>query len=75
MTDHAQHTAEELSNYFEFLDDLRESGVTNMWGAGPYLQRAFSRGKDEAMDVFLKWIGSFDPDQPPSERAQKATES
>jgi hypothetical protein len=27
--------------HLEFLDDLRESGVTNMWGAQAYLEEAF----------------------------------
>lgn len=25
----------EFKRYFDFLDDLRESGVTNMFGASP----------------------------------------
>ena len=28
--------------YYEFLYNLRESGVTNMFGATPYLVEAFS---------------------------------
>lgn len=31
----------ELEGYLNFLDDLRESGKTNMWGAAAYLQREF----------------------------------
>ena len=27
--------------YFEYLDDLRESGVTNMFGSAPYLAEEF----------------------------------
>jgi hypothetical protein len=30
-----------MEKYFAFLDDLRESGETNMFGAVPYLQQAF----------------------------------
>jgi hypothetical protein len=26
---------------FDFLDNLRDSGVTNMFGARPYLERQF----------------------------------
>ena len=33
---------------FEYLDDLRESGVTNMFGAGPYVQDEFGLGRREA---------------------------
>ena len=30
-----------MEEYFEFLDDLRETGATNMYGAGPYLRSEF----------------------------------
>lgn len=44
---------------FLFLDDLRESGVTNMWGAGEYLQEVFEVTKIEARDVLLEWMKTF----------------
>ncbi|KKL13319.1 hypothetical protein LCGC14_2526910, partial [marine sediment metagenome] len=28
--------------YYTYLDELRRSGITNMWGAAPYLQEAFN---------------------------------
>jgi hypothetical protein len=46
--------------YFNFLVDLRDSGVTNMWGAGPYLEDEFNLTKQEAKDVLLAWIKSFE---------------
>ena len=30
-----------LTGYFEFLDEIRESGATNMYGAGAYLKRKY----------------------------------
>ena len=45
--------------YFEFLDDLRESGVTNMFGAGPYLQTAFGLSRYEAKDIVIEWMQTF----------------
>ncbi len=45
--------------YFEFLDDLRESGVTNMLGAGPYLQTAFGLSRYEAKDIVIEWMQTF----------------
>lgn len=45
--------------YFEFLDALRESGATNMWGAAPYLVEAFGLSRQEARDIFLEWIDTF----------------
>lgn len=43
----------------EFLDDLRESGVTNMFGASPYIQREFGVDKREAADILMEWMKSF----------------
>lgn len=30
-----------MEEYFTYLEELRHSGITNMYGAVPYLQRAF----------------------------------
>lgn len=50
----------ELEDYFGFLDDLRDSGVTNMFGASPYLEREFGLDRHEARDILLQWMRSFD---------------
>ena len=47
------------NEYFEYLNNLRESGVTNMYGAGPYLQQAFGLTKYEARDILIQWMESF----------------
>ncbi len=41
---------------FKYLDNLRESGITNMFGAGIYLQEEFGLGKREAREFLLDWI-------------------
>lgn len=46
-----------LSDYFEYLNELRLSGETNMFGAGEYLQREFGLDRREARDVLMKWMG------------------
>ena len=44
----------------EFLDELRASGDTNMYGAGPYLLTVFPElSKQEAKDVVLEWMRTF----------------
>jgi hypothetical protein len=43
---------------FEYLDNLRESGITNMLGAGIFLQQEFGLGKREAREILVKWIKS-----------------
>jgi len=42
-----------------FLNDLRDSGVTNMFGAAPYLQDEFGLDKREARQVLANWMQSF----------------
>lgn len=42
-----------------FLEVLRDSGVTNMWGATPYLQEEFGLSKSEAREILIEWIRSF----------------
>lgn len=54
----------------EFLDELRESGITNMYGAGPYLEEEFPvtladphprsfRSSEKAGEVLLYWMKTF----------------
>ena len=43
---------------YEFLDELRESGVTNMFGAAPYLQEEFGLNRKEAKEILLEWMES-----------------
>ena len=50
---------EDREEMFEFLDDLRESGETNMFGAGPYVQGAFGLSRSDARKVVMEWMGTF----------------
>lgn len=54
---------------FEFLDLLRESGVTNMFGAAPYLADEFGIGVREARPIVNDWMESFSRDKTAEERA------
>jgi hypothetical protein len=46
--------------FFEFLDELRESGVTNMYGAAPYLQKEFGiQNKIDAYRILEAWMDSY----------------
>ena len=49
---------------FHFLDDLRESGDTNMWGAGSYVQAEFDVDKNAARDLVLEWMETFEERHP-----------
>jgi len=51
--------------YYEFLDNLRESGVTNMFGATPYLVEAFSDLSEvEAREILGNWMRTFSDRHP-----------
>ena len=43
----------------EYLEQLRDSGVTNMWGASPYLAKRFKIDEKEAGEILIEWIKSF----------------
>jgi hypothetical protein len=45
--------------YFIFLDNVRETGKINMFGAAPYLQKAFQLNKYDAKDILLEWMDTF----------------
>ena len=42
-----------------FLDNLRESGITNMFGAGQYLEEAFGMSRIDAKMALLHWMENF----------------
>ena len=46
--------------YFEYLKVLRDSGVTNMFRAAPYLQEEFNLDRKTARDVLVAWMKSFE---------------
>lgn len=53
---------EDCGTYFDFLDALRESGATNMFGAAPYLAAEFPElSKNHAQTIlsgWMKWKGA-----------------
>ncbi|MCD6434940.1 MAG: hypothetical protein J7L15_00910 [Clostridiales bacterium] len=48
--------------HLDFLDDLRESGVTNMFGATPYLIEEFELDKKDARTILSYWMKTFTQD-------------
>lgn len=39
-----------------YLNRLRETGATNMFGAAPYLEKAFHLDSREARKVLMEWM-------------------
>lgn len=48
-----------LTDRFTYLDDLRESGVTNMYGAGTYLRQFMGCSLRESREVLGQWMATF----------------
>ena len=51
----------EYHEYFCFLDNLRESGETNMFGAAIYLEEEFDMEHGKAGQVLWAWIKGKQP--------------
>lgn len=52
---------EEHYEYYDFLEILRKTGITNMWGATPYLQSAYEElTEKEAAAILCTWINHYD---------------
>ena len=48
--------------YWIYLEELRRSGVINMYGAAPYLEAAFGLSREEAGQILVDWMKNYDPD-------------
>jgi hypothetical protein len=56
--------------HLTYLDKLRDSGETNMYGARPYLQREFGLDKTTATTILMYWQESFAERHPVKEGQQ-----
>lgn len=48
-----------VSECYAYLDDLRLSGVTNMFGAPAYLMEEYALTEKEAFDIWSAWTEQF----------------
>lgn len=47
------------SEWNKFLDDLRDSGEMNMFGAVGYIERVFSMPRSIAKNIFYQWTETY----------------
>jgi len=47
------------TQHLKYLDTLRDSGVTNMFGASAYIVDRFGVDKREAKDILAFWMNSY----------------
>ena len=62
----------DLTDAFRYLDVLRESGVTNMYAATPYVIRDCGMKRPVAIAVLSAWIRTFNREDVPAIRARAA---
>ena len=54
--------AKTTNKYWIYLENLRKSGVTNMFGATPYLMEEFDLDRKEASEILSDWMHNYNPD-------------
>jgi len=47
------------AEYAHYLNNLRDSGVTNMFGAAEYIERDFGVSRSEAREILATWMKSI----------------
>lgn len=52
-------TTEQEKEVMEFLNLLRNTGKTNMFGATPYIMQEFDIPKQEANKLLVLWMDNF----------------
>lgn len=58
-------TEKKREEYFTYLDELRKSGVTNMFGAGMYLRDEFPElSRSKSHEVLGEWMKTFSDRHP-----------
>lgn len=51
---------EEWIDYYVYLEELRRSGRTNMWGASEYLIAAYGLNRQDAHEILSNWMKNYD---------------
>ena len=64
LKDELAHYSVDLDKVLAYLDKLRESGVTNMFGAVPYVRDTFLLPHQEATDSLRYWMRTFSERHP-----------
>ena len=49
-------SADNKAEIFEYLEELRQSGITNMYGAGAFLEQDFELEPPRASELLLEWF-------------------
>lgn len=55
----SQINEKEISEELEYLETLRRSGVTNMYGAAPYIQSQFGHDIQTSRKILVYWMENY----------------
>ena len=50
------------NEYWIYLENLRRSGATNMYGAAPYLVDEFDLDEEDASRILIDWMKNYNRD-------------
>lgn len=59
MSDYAQNEKDFQEQVFDYLDKLRERGITNMFNATSYIRSTFGIDKFEANNLLKDWMKTY----------------
>lgn len=54
--------AKTTNEYWIYLENLRRSGIVNMFDATPYLEADFGLDKREARKILADWMNNYNPE-------------
>lgn len=61
MTNEKYPIKQEWTKYYNALEVIRESGITNMFGAAPYLREVFPElSRTESNEILCNWMENYD---------------
>jgi len=60
MTENKNPIKHEWKEHYIFLEQLRESGITNMFGSPAYLRDAFDVGRRTSMKIVASWMENYE---------------
>ena len=60
MIEFREISNDEKENIFDYLEDLRDSGQINMFGASPYIVEAFGLNKYQAREILSEWMHDYE---------------
>ena len=49
------------NKYYLFLERLRKSNITNMYGASPFLMAKFDLDEEKAVEILSDWMNNYNP--------------